>query len=227
MEFAAIPPERVTAVPLGVSESFRPVPLERRASVLKRYGLPDNGYGLTLSTLEPRKRIDRLLSAWRRLPRSVRDRFPLAIGGAAGWNNEALHAQIQDGAAEGWLIPLGYIAESDLPAIYSGARVFAYPSVYEGFGLPPLEAMASGAPTVIAAGSCLTEVTKGAALAANPEDIEGFAETLLRALVDDQWRSEAISAGIQVATRYTWPRCVAETIAIYQRVNSGLRGEQQ
>jgi alpha-1,3-rhamnosyl/mannosyltransferase len=93
--------------------------------------------------------------------------------------------------------------------------------------LPPLEAMASGAPTVIAAGSCLTEVTKGAALVANPEDIEGFAQTLLRALVDDQWRSEAISAGIQVATRYTWTRCVAETIAIYQRVNSGLRGEQQ
>jgi alpha-1,3-rhamnosyl/mannosyltransferase len=227
MEFAAIPPERVTAIPLGVSESFRPVPLERRGPALERYGLPDNGYGLTLSTLEPRKRIDRLLSAWRRLPRSVRDRFPLAIGGAAGWNNEALHAQIQDAAAEGWLIPLGYIAEWDLPAIYSGARVFAYPSVYEGFGLPPLEAMASGTPTVIAAGSCLTEVTKGAAIAANPDDIEGFAQTLLRALVDDQWRSEAISAGIQVATRYTWTRCVAETIAIYQRVNSGLRGEQQ
>jgi alpha-1,3-rhamnosyl/mannosyltransferase len=227
IEFAAIPPERVTAVALGVSESFRPLPLEERGPVLKRYGLPDNGYGLTLSTLEPRKRIDRLLAAWRRLPRSVRDSFPLAIGGAAGWNNAALHAQIQDGAAEGWLIPLGFIAEADLPAIYSGATVFAYPSVYEGFGLPPLEAMASGAPTVIAACSCLAEVTKGAALAANPDDIEGFAQVLLRALLDDQWRSEAVSAGIQVAKGYTWTRCVAETIAIYQSVNRELGGEEQ
>ena len=224
IEFAGIPPDRVTAVALGISDVFRPLPLEQRLHVLKRYGLPNSGYGLTLSTLEPRKRIDRLLSAWRQLPRSIRDRFPLVIGGSGGWKNEALHTQIRDAAAEGWLIPLGFVAEADLPAIYSGAVVFAYPSVYEGFGLPPLEAMASGAPTVVAAGSCLVEVTRGAALVANPDDIEGFAEVILRALQDNEWRSEAILAGIQVAAGYTWARCVAETVAIYQRVNSKVGG---
>lgn len=220
IEFAGVAAERVTAVPLGISEQFRPVTLEERAPVLRRYDLPLGGYGLTLSTLEPRKRIDRLISAWRELPRQTRDRYPLVIAGAAGWNNAALHTEIERAAAEGWVLPLGFVAEADLPAIYSGAALFAYPSVYEGFGLPPLEAMASGVPTIVAAGSCLVEVTKGAAMVAHPDDIAGFIRILLQALEDTQWRNEAISAGIQVASGYTWEGCVDQTLAVYQRVSS-------
>jgi alpha-1,3-rhamnosyl/mannosyltransferase len=219
IDFAGLAPERVTAVPLGISEEFRPVTLEERAPVLRRHGLPLSGYGLTLSTLEPRKRIDRLLSAWRELPRQARDRYPLVIAGAAGWNNAALHTEIERAAAEGWVLPLGFVAEADLPAIYSGAALFAYPSIYEGFGLPPLEAMASGVPTIVAAGSCLVEVTKGAAMVAHPDDIADFTRILLQALEDNQWRNEAILAGIQVASGYTWEGCVDQTVAVYQRVS--------
>jgi len=220
IEFTGVPADRVTAVPLGISEVFRPISLHDREAVLRRHGLPMTGYGLTISTLEPRKRIDRLLVAWRQMPRQIRDRYPLVIAGASGWNNDELHMEIQRAADEGWALTLGFVPEVDLPAIYAGATVFAYPSVYEGFGLPPLEAMASGVPAVVSAGSCLPEVTKGAAMVANPDDIPGFADLLLRSLEDEIWRNEAISAGIQVAAGYKWTRCVDETIAVYQRVTS-------
>jgi len=219
VDFSGVPADRVSAVPLGISTEFRPVALADKAPVLRQYGLPHSGYGLTLSTLEPRKRIDRLLSAWRELPGETRDRYPLVIAGAAGWKNTSLHSQIERAAVEGWVIPLGFVAETDLPAIYSGATLFAYPSIYEGFGLPPLEAMACGVPTIVAEGSCLVEIAKGAAMVAEPDDIAGFTEDLLRALEDDQWRNEAISAGIQVAKGYTWDKCVDQTVAIYQRVS--------
>jgi alpha-1,3-rhamnosyl/mannosyltransferase len=224
IKFAGLAPERVTAVALGISDEFRPVALEERAPVLRRHGLPLTGYGLSISTLEPRKRIDRLLAAWRELPGATRDRFPLVIAGASGWNNEELHAQIDAAAAEGWVLPLGFVDETDLPAIYSGAVLFAYPSVYEGFGLPPLEAMASGVPTIVTDGSCLPEVTKGAAMVADPDDVKQFSQTLLRGIEDNSWRSEAVSAGIKVAAGYTWKRCVDETVAVYQQVISRCGG---
>lgn len=222
IEFAGVAPERVTVVPLGVSDEFRPLSSEERSPVVKRYGLPLTGYGLTLSTLEPRKRIGRLLSAWSQVPGALRDRCPLVICGGSGWNNEALHAKIDDAVREGWVISLGFVPEADLPAIYSGASIFAYPSVYEGFGLPPLEAMACGVPTIVATGSCLPEVTNGAAFEVDPDDIDAFALLIGRLLQDDEWRNEAISAGIQVANSYTWARCVDETVAVYQQVNDKI-----
>jgi alpha-1,3-rhamnosyl/mannosyltransferase len=224
IEFTGLDPDQVTAVPLGISEAFRPITLENRAPVLRRYGLPLTGYGLSLSTLEPRKRIDRLLRAWRELPRPTRERYPLVVAGASGWKNEELHQQIKVAAGEGWVLPLGFVAEADLPAIYCGATLFVYPSVYEGFGLPPLEAMASGVPTIVAAGSCLPEVTRGAAIVVDPDDIDEFARTLLRAIEEKKWRTEAVSAGIKVAAGYTWKRCVDETVAVYQQVISRCGG---
>lgn len=219
IQISGVSREMVAAVPLGVGAGFHPVASTKCAAVLKRHGLPLAGYGLTISSLEPRKRIDRLLRAWRELPRPTRDRFPLVVAGAAGWNNDSLREEIDRAAAEGWVLPLGFVSESDLPAVYSGATLFVYPSIYEGFGLPPLEAMACGTPTIVAAGSCLVEVTKGAAMIAEPDDLEGFSESLQRGLEDNQWRNEAISAGIQVAAGYTWDECVDQTVAVYQRVS--------
>lgn len=113
---------------------------------------------------------------------------------------------------------LGFVPEEHLPALYSGAALFVYPSVYEGFGLPPLEAMATGVPVVVASGSCLREVTRGAAMLAEPDDVTGFTRAIQEALEDETWREEAISAGIQVAAGYTWANCIDKTVDVYQRV---------
>lgn len=215
--YTGFPRNLVTAVGLGVAPHFRPRPPIELAAFRERHRLPPQ-YGLTVSSLEPRKRVDRLLLAWRDLPTGVRARFPLVIAGARGWRNDALRTAIDEAAREGWVIPLGFVTEDELPLLYAGASLFAYPSLYEGFGLPPLEAMASGVPTIVADERCLAEVTNGAAMFVNPEDVSAFSDALLKGLADQQWRQRAISAGIRVSARFTWDRCVVETVAVYQQV---------
>jgi alpha-1,3-rhamnosyl/mannosyltransferase len=221
ISFTGLPRNRVTAVPLGVSSAFRPQTAGKPNPLLAQLGLPGNGYGLTVSSLEPRKRIDRLLIAWRSLPLALRRRHPLVIAGAAGWRNEALHSAIENARDEGWVVPLGFVPEEQLPQLYAGASLFIYPSVYEGFGLPPVEAMASGVPALVAGGSCLAEVTRGAAMLVDPDDTDAFVQSIVRALEDEEWRRSAISSGIQVAAGYTWEACVDKTVDVYQRVVSG------
>lgn len=208
---------RVTAVPLGIGPEFRPMGEAERMPVLRKHRLPLTGYGLTVSSLEPRKRIDRLIAAWSELPRRLRDLCPLVIAGAKGWHNDKLHSMIAHGQAEGWVIPLGFVPDADLPAVYAGARLFVYPSIYEGFGLPPLEAMASGVPTIVAAASCLPEVTKGGARLVQPEDIDSFATAIAEALENAEWRSEAALRGIHVAGSYSWQACVDQTVHVYEK----------
>jgi alpha-1,3-rhamnosyl/mannosyltransferase len=141
----------------------------------------------------------------------------LVIAGARGWGNETLHAMIAQAASEGWVIPLGFLSEMDLPAVYSGASVFAYPSIYEGFGLPPLEAMATGVPTIVSDVSCLPEVTNGGALLVDAEDIENFATAIAKVLEDEGFRAGLISSGIKVAHGYSWKACVDGTVNVYER----------
>lgn len=208
-------PERVTAVPLGIAEHFRPMPKGNRDPVLAALGLPTTGYGLSISTLEPRKRIAELLAAWERLPVVLRQTTPLVIAGAAGWRNAALHETIARGAAEGWVIPLGFVAEEHLPALYSGASLFVYPSRYEGFGLPPLEAMACGVPVIVANASCLPEVTRGAAMLVEPDDLVAFGESIAMGLEDHAWRNAAKVRGVEVSSGYGWDVCAQATFSVY------------
>lgn len=217
IELTGFSATKVTAVPLGIGPEFRPLSRAELLPVLQKHRLPLTGYGLTVSSLEPRKRIDRLLAAWSELPHALRTSFPLVIAGARGWHNDKLHSMIASGQSEGWVIPLGFVPADELPAIYAGASLFVYPSIYEGFGLPPLEAMASGVPTIVAAASCLPEVTKGGAMLAQPEDIDSFADTIAEALENAEWRSEAASRGIHIAGGYSWEACVDQTVQVYEK----------
>jgi alpha-1,3-rhamnosyl/mannosyltransferase len=208
--------ERVKAVHLGVQPSFRPHGPEELALILSRWGLAAGGYGLSVSQLEPRKKLAELIRAWRGLPTAARSRFPLVIAGGSGWRNEEIHREIDEGQREGWLQTLGYVPEELLPALYAGARLFAYPSVYEGFGLPPLEAMASGVPVAVSDRSCLPEVCGTAPLFVDPDDEAAFTDRLRKGLEDEEWRASAIRSGIERAAGFSWNRTIEGTVAVYR-----------
>ncbi|MFM0314110.1 glycosyltransferase family 1 protein [Paraburkholderia nemoris] len=209
--------ERITAIGLGARSEFRPRDVLGVASVLSGYGLVHGEYSLCVSTLEPRKRIDRLLAAYLDLTPALRARYPLVLVGSAGWLSETLREQIERGEREGWLRYLGFVEEAVLPLLYSGARAFLYPSIYEGFGLPVLEAMASGVPTLTSNSSSLPEVADGSAWLAEPDDHDLLCEGIEQVLCDDSWREAAVARGLQVASRLTWERCAKRTLDVYRR----------
>jgi glycosyltransferase involved in cell wall biosynthesis len=207
----------VSAIALGVDRGFRPMGGSEVLPAIAEWGLEPGGYGLSVAAFEPRKKILELIGAWGRLPPQLRERHPLVLAGAPGWRNEELHKAISDARSEGWLKYLGYVDEPLLPKLYAGARLFVYPSIYEGFGLPPIEAMASGVPVLVANRSCLPEVCGDAAAYADPDDSPALASAIEQCLVDDEWRREAIVRGLERAARFTWDRCVSETVAVYRK----------
>ena len=212
--------EMITAIPLGVDPAFTPLPIDRIASALAGWGLVPGQYGLCVSALEPRKKISELLTAWRLLPSSIRVAYPLVLCGGAGWRNAALRVQVESGVAEGWLRYLGFVDEGLLPMLYAGAALFIYPSIYEGFGLPPVEAMASGVPVMVSHHSCLPEVCGDAVRYVDPDDPDAFVAALEQNLTDRKWQAESVQRGIDRARQFSWGRCVASTVAIYHKAAS-------
>lgn len=220
IEMFSVPAERATAVHLGVDKAFRRRPVEDLRNELRHFGLEPGCYGLSVSTLEPRKKISELLVAWRELPRPIRDRFPLVLAGGSGWRNESMLKDIKRGVSEGWLRHLGFVEEARLPLLYAGAALFLYPSIYEGFGLPPLEAMASGVPAIVSGRSCLPEVGGDAARYIDPDNVPGFTAAIAESLTDETWRSEAIARGLRRALEFSWERCIDATVGVYHSVMS-------
>ena len=218
IKYLAWPVEKITAVPLGVSSQFAPAMEATLAPCLAKYDLTFKCYALCVSTLEPRKKIANLLQAYQHLPPPVRTKYPLVLVGSAGWLSESLHKEIDRLKSQGWIRYLGFVPEADLPALYAGARSFIYPSVYEGFGLPVLEAMASGVPVVTSIFSSLPEVTQGAAQLVDPDDIDALVLGIHASLCDEPWRAIACEAGLIVAQNFTWDRCIDQTVDVYKKV---------
>lgn len=214
------PPERITAIALGANPAFRPHSAAELAPVLARLGLQAQGYSLYVGTIEPRKNLDRLLDAYESLPAPLRVRYPLVMAGSPGWRSENTHARMARAASAGWLHYLRYVAQADLPALYAGARLFAYPSLYEGFGLPVLEALASGVPVVTSNTSSLPEVVGNAALQIDPHDVPALSAALAQGLQDDLWRAQVRMAGLQRASQFTWARCVDRTMQVYGQLRT-------
>jgi glycosyltransferase involved in cell wall biosynthesis len=216
VDYLGFPEARTRVVPLGVDPSFRPRLESELTPTLQRYGLSPGGYALYVGTIEPRKNLTHLIAAYRRLNPALRERFPLVLCGAEGWGGSALQQQIRAAVDQGWAKYLGYVPEAELPHLFAGARCFAFPSFYEGFGLPVLESMASGVPVVTSDRSSMPEVTGGAAQLVDPEDVTAIAEALGVALEDQTWRETARERGLAVARGFTWERTIDETIATYR-----------
>lgn len=215
-----VAPGRVTAIPLGVQPQMRPHSDAELAPALARLGLTAQGYTLFVGTIEPRKNLDRLLAAYAMLPSALRQHYPLVLAGSRGWHSEATHSRMEQAASAGWLRYLRFVSQADLPALYAGAALFTYPSLYEGFGLPVLEAMASGVPVVTSTVSSLPEVAGDAALTIDPNDEHALATSLARGLQDSPWRTQARARGLARASGFTWQRCTQETVAVYARTMS-------
>jgi alpha-1,3-rhamnosyl/mannosyltransferase len=214
-----VSPDRVRAIHLGVDAAFRPMQPAETVGALHARALVHGGYTLSVATLEPRKKLDRLITAYGQLPQALRLAYPLVLIGAMGWLNSPLHTLIEQGQSQGWLRFLGYVPQDELPVLYAGARAYAMTSIYEGFGLPVLEAMASGVPVLTSSVSCMPEVAGGAALLAHPDDLDGLREQLGRVLTDDDWRVDAVVRGLDRARLMTWGRCVAKTVDVYKAVS--------
>ena len=212
------PLEKIRAVHLACSDDFRPRNLEESRSVLTKHSLSYQGYSLYVGTIEPRKNLDVLLDAYTLLPLAVRRQWPLILTGYQGWGNEQLLARIEAAKVEGWARYLGFVEADELPHIYAGARVFVFPSLYEGFGLPVLEAMASGLPVVCSNASTLPEVAGDAAALCEPQDVDALAGLINKALNDETWRYQAIEKGLLQAKKFSWQRCAQETLAVYKEV---------
>ncbi len=217
-DYFSWPLERITAIGLGVSPDYRPRDAHELAPALHAFGLSPGGYALCVSTLEPRKRVERLIAAYARLPDAMRRTWPLVLVGSRGWLSDALLARIAQAESEGWLRYLGYVAEASLPLLYAGARAFLFPSVYEGYGLPVLEALASGVPTLTSDSSSLPEVAGGAAWLVSPDDDDALRAGVERVLSDDTWREAARIDGLRVASRRDWQGCAEATLALCRRL---------
>ena len=212
------PADQITAITLGAAPAFRPRNDAEIAPVMARYRLRAGNYTLFVGTIEPRKNIDRLLQAYESLPPDLRQQHPLVLVGGAGWRSEGTHAHMARAAAAGWLQYLRYVPQADMPALYAGARLFAYPSLYEGFGLPVLEAMACGVPVVTSNVSSLPEVAGRAALLIHPEDTDALSSALAQSLQDGPWRHRARAAGLARAATFSWQKCVNRTVQVYQQL---------
>ena len=212
--------ERVTAIPLAADPRFRPQPAAEIARVREKYSLPDR-YIFYLGINKPHKNLPRLIEAYANLRTThyALRNTPLIIAGA--WDirypeARALAAPLGDAVRF-----LGPVDDADLPALHSGAALFAFPSLYEGFGLPVLEAMACGAPVICGNRSSLPEVAGDAALLVDPTDTESIAAAIRRLLEDDGLRRSMAERSLAQAARFSWPRTAAETLAVYREMAVG------
>ncbi len=212
-----IAPSRIDVVCPGVSAIFRPRPREAAQPTLAQFDLSDRGYLLAVSTLEPRKNLDGLLAAHTMLPHAVRQRFPLAVAGARGWGEVLTDARADRARRDGTLRLLGFVPDDDLAALYSRSAAVAYVSLYEGFGLPVLEAMACGAPVVASRCTAVGGTAGDAALLVDPRDTTAMTDALNRVLTDQVLASELTRHGTQRATGFDWDVMAQGLVASWRK----------
>ena len=215
-----VPLERITVVQGAVDHThFQPIrDAKQLAEVRERYGLGERPYILALSRLEPRKNFVRLIEAFASAREEAQLPHKLVIGGRKGWLYESIFARVQElGLAEDILFP-GFVAEADLPALYSGAAFFAYPSLYEGFGLPIVEAMACGAPVLTSDNSCLPEAGGPGAIYVRAEDVDSIAEGIVRLATDTALAAQLAAAGREHAAHFTWERSAQQLLSAYHKL---------
>ena len=217
-----LPPEKVNVIPLAAADTFSPVIDDNELQrVRQTYGI-ERKYLLSVGSIQPRKNLRRLIDAYSLLRRQQPEcKLPqLVLVGKNAWlYNETLQL-LKDREVGSSIIVTGYVPESDLPALYSGALCFIYPSYFEGFGLPPLEAMKCGAPVIVGNKTSLPEVVGDAALMIDPFDINAIATAIQKVSSDAELRSQLRAKGLQRASQFDWKETARRTLAVYEKAFS-------
>jgi glycosyltransferase involved in cell wall biosynthesis len=219
-----VTPEKITVVAPGKSEEMQPLDDVDAVTVFRRRRKLPERMIFYLGTLEPRKNLVALLRAYALL-RDMASSVPtLVLGGAKGWYYEEIFAAIEQLGLENDVLLPGYIPGDELLWWYNAADCFVYPSLYEGFGLPVLEAMACGTPVVTSNAAALPEVVGDAGLTVPPDDVERLAQAIYRTLYDDDWRRQAIQEGIRQAAKFSWSAAAQHTADLYA-IALGMKGQ--
>ena len=216
-EYTGTDPDRCFVTPLAAASYFAPCQdAEQIRAVRRQYKIPEGDYFLSVSTLEPRKNLATVIKAFQKLLLESGDRsLYLVLAGRRGWHEEGIFAAV-DPAARSQIIFTGYVAEQDLSALYSGALAFLYLSFYEGFGLPPLEAMQCGSPVVTSNNSSLPEVVGSAGILVDATDQNGLCARMQALREDAGWRQQLRRRSLEQARRFSWSACLDRTVNAYR-----------
>lgn len=210
IERVGIAPDKITVIHHGINHSiFYP-----RQSTKQ----PLQKYILAVGSIEPRKNLKNLLTAYAALDKSLRDEYHLLLVGAVGWNNQEIVNEIN--RLSQWVHYSGYISDDELAILYTNASLFIYPSVYEGFGIPPLEAMACGTPVIVSDASTLPEVCADAAYYVDPLDTQSIKEGILKILSDETLQKEIIAKGFARVKEFSWEKSALEHQKVFDKVLS-------
>jgi glycosyltransferase involved in cell wall biosynthesis len=215
VEHLHVPPEKVTAIPVAARSIFGPLPSERTVEARKRLGVEDE-FLLFVGTIEPRKNLSVLLSAYQELLRATELRPQLVIAGKKGWLTDEFFVRVRESGLAERVRFTGYLSDSDLCALYSSCRIFIYPSIYEGFGLPPLEAMACGAPVIASRIPSMVEVVGTAGMLVPPDSADALAQSIATLLRDRNQRQHLASAGIRRAGAFSWNNTAGLMLKVYR-----------
>lgn len=215
-----VAPERVSVIYPGVDEQFAPGDrLASRTFIQEKYGI-NAPFILTLGVIQPRKNLPTLVKGFAKLRASQEFEHKLVVAGKYGWKEHGLLDLVGELELTQDVLFIGYVPQEDLPALYRAADVFVYPSVYEGFGLPPLEAMACGTPVVTGNRSSLPEVVGEAGIMVDPYDPEAFALAMWNVLSSESLRAEMSQAGLKQAAKFSWDKMATEVLGVYREAAS-------
>ncbi|OMG63059.1 hypothetical protein AUR61_014880 [Stutzerimonas balearica] len=212
--------QRVHTIHLGAAPCYAPLDAQQTWEALSGLKLHHGQYLLFVGTLEPRKGLDTLLDAWSSLPSALTEAFPLVLAGAPGWGNADILARIAHLQQTRGLRHLNFVPANILPALYAGAQAFVYPSHYEGFGLPVLEAMSSGVPVICTQNTSMNEITGDSALLVERGSVEQLATHLQWLLEHNDARDALAVAGLERARSFSWARCTEQTLRVYRHISA-------
>lgn len=215
-----IDPKKVAVIHLGIDRTFRPITEKKKvAAVLKKYGI-DSKYILYVGRIQKRKNVKRLIQAFHILRKKMNIQHKLVLVGKRMWEYNEAFEEIERLNIGDDVIKLGHIAYSDLPYLYNGGEVFVFPSLFEGFGFPPLEAMACGTPVVASNATSIPEVLGDAALMVDPYNVEELADKLFLLLTNQQLRREMTQKGCSKASTFSWAETAKKTLDVYKEVHA-------